>query len=93
MQSFSIADARSQLPKIIHTVEGGDVAQLTRRGKPVAVLLSLKEYKALLAQGKGSLLHALKAYRALKEDSNEDLSNQEIDNWRSKETGRELPWG
>jgi prevent-host-death family protein len=92
MQSFSIADARSQLPKIIHTVEEGDVTQLTRRGKPVAVLLSLKEYKALLAQGKGSLLHALKAYRVLKKDGNEDLSNEEVDSWRSKETGRELPW-
>jgi prevent-host-death family protein len=53
MQSFSIADARAQLPKIIHAVETGDVTQLTRRGKPVAILLSLKEYETLLSYGKG----------------------------------------
>ena len=50
MQSFSIADARLRFSKIIHKVEKGDVVQLTRRGEPVAVLLSLKEYNALLPQ-------------------------------------------
>lgn len=92
MQSFSIADARSQLPKIIHTVEKGVVTQLTRRGEPVAVLLSLKEYEALVSQGKGSLLHAFKAYKALRQATNKDLTNEEVDSWRSKETGRKLPW-
>ena len=42
MQSFSITDARSKLPTIIHTVEKGDVTQLTRRGKPVARITFLK---------------------------------------------------
>ena len=92
MQSFSIADARSQFPKIIHKVEKGDVAQLTRRGEPVAVLLSLKEYNALLSQSKGSLLQALKAYKVLKHKAGEDLSNKEVDSWRSEEIGRKLPW-
>lgn len=92
MQSFSIADARSQLPKIIHTVEKGDVTQLTRRGEPVAVLLSLKDYEALLAPGKGSLLHAFKAYKVLKQAANKSLSAEEVDSWRSKEAGRKLPW-
>lgn len=92
MQSFSIADARSQLPKIIHTVEKGDVTQLTRRGKPVAVLLSVQEYETLVTQGKGNLLQALQAYDALKQKTDESLSDETIDQWRSKETGRKLPW-
>ncbi|CAA6814386.1 MAG: Unknown protein [uncultured Thiotrichaceae bacterium] len=92
MQSFSIADARSQLPKIIHTVEKGDITQLTRRGEPVAVLLSLREYEALILPGKGSLLHAFNAYKALRQVTDDNLTNQEIDSWRSKETGRKLPW-
>lgn len=50
IQSFSITEARSQLPTIIHSVEKGDITQLTRRGKPVAILLSLKEYETLLLQ-------------------------------------------
>jgi len=92
MQSYSIADARSQLPTIIHTVEKGDVTQLTRRGKPVAVLLSLKEYETLLLQVRGSLLHAFKAYQSLMQPVDNDISDEEVDSWRDAGTGRKLPW-
>lgn len=92
MQTFSITDARSQLPKIIHSVESGDATQLTRRGIPVAVLLSLKEYEALLNQSQGGLLQALKSFRALKQNGNKDIADKEVDNWRDKSTGRQLPW-
>jgi len=92
MQSFSIADARSQLPKIIHAVETGDVTQLTRRGKPVAVLLSLKEYEILIAQSQGGLIQAFNSFLALKQSNDEEISNQEADSWRDKTTGRKLPW-
>ena len=92
MQSFSITDARSQLPTIIHTVEKGEVTQLTRRGKPVAILLSLKEYETLLLQGKGRLLQAFNAYRSLIQPTTDEILNEEIDSWRDKEIGRKLPW-
>jgi prevent-host-death family protein len=92
MQSFSIADARSQLPKIIHKVETGNVTQLTRRGKPVAILISPKEYETLLAQGKGRLLQAFKAYRTLMVATEEELSDKEVDSWRDQEVTRTLPW-
>jgi len=92
MQSFSIADARSQLPTIIHTVEKGDVTQLTRRGKPVAILLSLKEYETLLLQVRGSLLHAFKSYQSLMRPVDDEISDEEVDSWRDVEIGRKLPW-
>jgi prevent-host-death family protein len=92
MQSFSIADARSQLPTIIHTVEKGGVTQFTRRGKPVAILLSLKEYETLLLQRKGSLLQAFNAYSSLMQSTTDEILNEEIDSWRDKEIGRKLPW-
>ena len=92
MQTYSIADARSQLPSIIHTVETGQVTQLTRRGKPVAILISPEEYKTLLAQGAGSLLQAYKAYRAIMTPTNQVLSDKEVESWRDQETGRKLPW-
>ncbi len=92
MQTFSIADARSQLPKIIHAVESGDTTKLTRRGKPVAVLLSLKEYEALVNQGGGGLLKALNAFAALKQNNTKDISDEEVDAWRDKSTGRDLSW-
>jgi prevent-host-death family protein len=92
MQSFSITDARSQLPTIIHSVEKGVVAQFTRRGEPVAILLSLKEYETLLLQRKGSLLQAFNAYRSLMEQTNDEFLDEDVDSWRDKEEGRNLPW-
>ena len=40
---YSISDARSNLPGLVHDVERGLAVELTRRGKPVAVLLSIDE--------------------------------------------------
>jgi len=97
MQTYSIADARSQLPKIIHRVEAGDITQLTRRGRPVAVLLSVSEYKSLLENGEGNLFLAFKAFKSLKRKADEqtsenDLTDFEIESWRDKGAGRNLPW-
>lgn len=97
VQTYSIADARSQLPKIIHTVEAGDITQLTRRGKPVAVLLSVSEYKSLLKNGEGNLFLAFKAFKSLKRVADEQtlengLTDSEIESWRDKSAGRNLPW-
>jgi prevent-host-death family protein len=40
---YSIAEARSNLPSIVGQAEAGREIELTRRGKPVAVLVSLQE--------------------------------------------------
>jgi prevent-host-death family protein len=39
-RQVSIAEAKNRLPAIVHQVEKGSGVQLTRYGKPVAVLLS-----------------------------------------------------
>ena len=44
---YSIADARSNLPSIVDQVEAGQEIELTRRGKPVAVVMSLRELARL----------------------------------------------
>ena len=46
-KQFSIAEAKNRFPTIIHNVEKGPYVELTRRGKPVAVVLSIKEYEQL----------------------------------------------
>ena len=43
---YSIAEARSNLPTIVDQVEAGQEIELTRRGKAVAVVLSLRELRA-----------------------------------------------
>lgn len=46
-KQYSIADARRQLPSLITQAEAGSSVELTRRGTPVAVLISVDEYDRL----------------------------------------------
>ena len=46
---ISIADAKNQLPALIHQAEAGKPVTITRRGKPVAVVVSVQEYEHLRA--------------------------------------------
>jgi prevent-host-death family protein len=42
---YSIAEARSNLPTIVDQAEAGQEIELTRRGKPVAIVVSLREFE------------------------------------------------
>ena|SRR5260221_14402774 len=46
-KSYSVADARVHLPDILDDVEAGKAVELTRRGRPVAIVLSPRRYEAL----------------------------------------------
>jgi PTS system cellobiose-specific IIB component len=46
---YSIADARANLSGIIDQAEAGEAVELTRRGQPVAVVLSCAAYERLLS--------------------------------------------
>ncbi len=58
-QRYSIAEARSRLPRIVDQAEAGVEVELTRRGQPVAVLVSCREIERL----RGKPLHFRDAYR------------------------------
>ena len=58
-QRYSIAEARSRLPSIINQAEAGVEVELTRRGQPVAVLVSRREFERL----QGKRLHFGDAYK------------------------------
>ena len=86
----TIAQARDQLPALVHQVERGRPVRLTRRGKAVAVLLSLRDYERLLAR-KPDLAHAMDEFRAT-----HDLSALDVDaifaGVRDPSPGREVKW-
>ena len=44
---YSIADARASLPAIVDQAESGASIELTRRGRAVAVVVSLREFERL----------------------------------------------
>lgn len=47
MNKVSVADLRRTLPSLLRAVEQGHSIEVTRRGRPIAVVLSLEEYKRL----------------------------------------------
>ena len=49
-KSYSVADARAHLPDILDDVEAGKDVQLTRRGRPVALVLSPERYEMLRSE-------------------------------------------
>lgn len=48
-KDYTIAQARHDLPAIVHEVERSGSARITRRGRPVAVVLSIAEFERLLS--------------------------------------------
>ena len=61
-KQYSIAEARNHFTAIVRDVEREAAVELTRRGKPVAVLLSIQEYNRL-SSGTGGFWKAFTAFR------------------------------
>ena len=61
-KQYSIAKARDHFTTIVRDVEQESAIELTRRGKPVAVLLSIQEYKRL-SSSQGGFWKAFIAFR------------------------------
>jgi prevent-host-death family protein len=61
-RKISLAEARDHLTGLVRDVERGQRVELTRRGKPVAVLVSHDEYERLCAK-RLSPAAALRAWR------------------------------
>lgn len=86
---YSIADARAKLPAIVNQAEAGQEIELTRRGKPVAILLSLQE----LARLRGAHVRFADAYQKfiaghrLKEVG---LEKGYFDSFRDRSIGRKV---
>ena len=89
-KQYSIAQARDHLPSIVHDAEKGSPVELTRRGKPVAVLLSIADYQRL-ARGRPDLWQLLQAFR-----ERNDLEAMDVDeifgDVRDRSPGREVTW-
>ena len=86
---FSIAEAKNKLPSIIHSVEKGPFVKLTRRGKPVAVLLSMTEYERISQKTTG-LWKALLKFRESIKDVDTDITGTEFENVRDTDPGRKV---
>ena len=92
---YSIAEARNQFAALIRKVEESEKpVQVTRRGQPVAVILSAEEYKRLLAQQKKrDFWQDYQAYQKAWQDEPMDIEGNIWEGIRDKSPGREEnPW-
>jgi prevent-host-death family protein len=86
---YSIAEARSRLPSIVDEAESGIAVELTRRGQPVAVLVSHREFERL----RGRRPHFSDAYRKfLERHSLEEIGVEDgfAVSTRDRTTGRKV---
>ena len=87
---YSISEARNKLPNLVREVSNGPPVELTRRGRPVAVLLSINEFQRLTS-GKVDLWAAIQQFR-----TRQDISDLDVDqiygDVRDRSPGREMAW-
>ncbi|MGQ0656050.1 MAG: type II toxin-antitoxin system Phd/YefM family antitoxin [Betaproteobacteria bacterium] len=86
-KTYSVADARARLPDILDEVETGKEVQLTRRGRPVAVVVSPRRYDAL-RNGRASFAEAYRAFLGRQPGGQVDLDAEFFDSLRDRGTGR-----
>ncbi len=88
---YSIAEARDQLPRVVHDAESGNPAEITRRGKPVAVVLSVQEYRRL-AGGTTGFWQAFTAFRDEVDVPALAIKKGDFEALRDPSSGRPFEW-
>lgn len=86
---ISIADAKNHLPALVHQAEDGHVVTISRRGKAVAVMVSVDEYVRLqhAAKAAPSWMARLDEWRAQVPTDIAGLTAEEL-----ASTGRDEPF-
>ncbi|WP_204140844.1 type II toxin-antitoxin system Phd/YefM family antitoxin [Halomicronema sp. CCY15110] len=90
MSQYSIAQAKDQLTQIIRAAEVGDSVEITRRGEPVAVILSIAEYQKLQPP-RPNFGEAVKEFREYTAAERIEIDPDEIfGDIRDRSPGREI---
>lgn len=82
---YSVAAARDNLPKLLRMAESGTPVKISRRGKPVAVLLSLSHHERLLSRQ-----NFIPAYQQWRVSWDDDIEESSLEDLRDLGEGREV---
>ena len=88
MRTYSLAEARDNLTAIVRDVEKITAVELTRRGKAVAVIVSIDEYHRL-TRSSGSFSTALERFRQQVDLTDMALGPDIFEGARETDPGRE----
>ena len=93
MRKVSVTQARNTLARLIREVEAGEAVQITRRGRPVAVLVSRDGYDRLESgEPRRDFWQGITEWRAQTSFDWPELTPEEVDGWRDRRPPREPEW-
>jgi prevent-host-death family protein len=85
----SVAEARQHFARLIKRAQQGKTIEITRRGEPVAVLLSAAEYSAITGE-RASFMDATRQVRERLGVDDLDIGNSDFEGLRDQSPGREV---
>ena len=88
-QRYSIAEARDNFARLVHEAESGTPVEVTRRGRPVAIVVSLRDYERLSGDGQG-FTHAYQAFRQRVNDEDLHGLHGALQEVRDRSSGRQV---
>ncbi len=88
---YSMTQASQHLPDILNFVEQGHSVEVTRRGKSVAIVVSMTEYQSLREQSQGDFWQALQAFRHQGTDDFTEW-HEALADVRENSQGRDMVW-
>jgi len=91
-RDYSIREAKDRLPALVRQAEERGVVRLTRRGEPVARIVSEREYARLKGGGKRDLWKAIRAFRSRTDLKALGFSDADFAGLRDRNPGRSHRW-
>jgi prevent-host-death family protein len=88
-KTYSVAEARQNFARLIRSAERGRAIEITRRGEPVAVLLSAAEYLALTGE-RPFFVEALAVVRERLGVDDLGIGDEDFEGLRDESPGREV---
>ena len=86
---YSIAEARHNLAAIVHDLDRQPLVELTRRGEPVAVLLSIEAYRRLVPPA-ATFWEAYTSFRSAVDLAQLGIEPEVFADVRDRSPGREV---
>ena len=93
VKKYSIAEARDNLASVVHEAERGAQVELTRRGKPVAVLIGVEDFERRQSKAKPGFREAYEKFLREHNLAELDIDPDEIfGTVRDPSPGRDFNW-
>jgi len=88
---YSVAQARNRFAEIVHSLESQQRVEVTRRGRTVAVMISIEAYEQMQA-AQADFWDSYQAFRTAHDLAGLDIGPETFARVRDRSSGREAAW-